>query len=753
MDLWAWVNSLEERLRAEGHVRLADLVERLPNEVVNDRHERVDALVAEARGLAKAIEEPWLEVFLRHWWLQSRILHRMDGSALGEAVSLVELAHREETRACPQAVCAVQDLAAGYGIVDGAGYAQERLDVALETLARIDTSWSCFTCIATEYASALHDRGEHAATLAFLDEKAAVLLADGRGDDLGGLARSRIDALRGIGRYEEALAAVAEDEARGRDDEHHRLWRRLDRARLIVGLGRTDEAREALPDPSEVRSTPLFYAAWCDAAVGLVEAGALPNDARFGATLQGFLERLERQEVGRTTLELAQTQGFLALARGAPHVARRALATMERASSRLHRPLDALDRIAKLRAAITAAPSVADVEVPETPALVLGSLSAPDARDAEKDLVLLEAAHARFPDDVEVALCLSECQLEGGFLREAEAVLEAFHRRTGNDDAVIRLGSLLISRPDELATVVDRHRAMATTDGSGAIGDWLLARAAQSRADWKACLQHLDAVLLARPEAMNARGMYAEVARRMGDHATALQKLDEVVARTPDGGPADWDRMVVATILGDFERVRESAKRVGIALQGEGPIEERMGMCRIRFEDEGRARWALRISPVTARIVDVAAPPSPQHFGDVVVFDATPLEPTPATAEERARHRPTFPWVATLTPGNHRTYVFDGVHPGDDVVEALEGAATTLGCTLQALNGDDYRVTGERGLYGAVALPEGASEAALCTALAAVIGERKVTFAELARAAGDTELADRHAALAAELEL
>lgn len=423
---------------------------------------------------------------------------------------------------------------------------------------------------------------------------------------------------------------------------------------------------------------------------------------------------------------------------------------MERVSALLHRPLDALDRIGKLRAAIEAAPGVADVAVPETPALVLEALA---GQDPEVDLVLLEAAHARFPDDGDVALALSECQLASGFEGEATATLDAFHQRTGSDDAVIRLGGLLVSRPEELAVVVDRHRRLATSEASRACADWLLARAAYVRADWQACLTHVDTVLRARPDGVNARMLYAEVARRTGDHAAALQKLDEVVTMLPEGGPADWDRMVVATMLGDFVRVRDSARRVGIALEGEGPIDERMGTCRIRFDDEERDCWALRISPVAARIVEIALPPRPLRFHDVVVFDATPLNPPPATDEERAAYAPVFPWVATVTAGGHRAYAIDGIHPGDEIAAALREAASALGCEFQILSGDAYEVQGERGLYGAVALPEGASAATVCSALVAVVGDRKLTFAELARAAGDATVADRHAALAAELEL
>jgi hypothetical protein len=211
--------------------------------------------------------------------------------------------------------------------------------------------------------------------------------------------------------------------------------------------------------------------------------------------------------------------------------------------------------------------------------------------------------------------------------------------------------------------------------------------------------------------------------------------------------------MVVATLLGDHARVRESARRVGIELEGEGPIDTRMGICRIRFEDDDHDAWALRISPVTARIIDIALPPRAQRYSDVVVFEAIPLNPPPRSEEERERHTWLYPCVATLTKGNHRAYAIDGLHPGADVVEQLMDAAKALDCGFRVLSGDGYEVTGERGLYCAVALPERIDEAAVCTALARVVGERKLAFTDLARAAGADELAERHAALAQELAL
>ncbi len=196
MDLWAWVNQAEEALKAAGQGRLAELLEKLPEYTCDNRHTQVDAIYPEALALAKASGRPWVEVFVRHWNLQSRILHRYEvADWMEEAVSLVEFAHREETRDCPQSMCVTQDLVSCYGNIDGPGYAPERLSATEETLARIDATWPCFTCISSEHAEALIDDGRPEEALAFTAASlAAMVAADARHEPVP-LAGVRIDTL------------------------------------------------------------------------------------------------------------------------------------------------------------------------------------------------------------------------------------------------------------------------------------------------------------------------------------------------------------------------------------------------------------------------------------------------------------------------------------------------------------------------------------------------------------------------------
>src|SRR5262245_53779715 len=124
MDIWEWLRDEAMRLTREGHGRLARGLMRLPSLVCDDRHAEADALVPELLEGAAGSGRPWAEVFVRHWRLQSRVLHRSEGeSALAEAVSLVDFSHQDANRGCPQSVCSVQDLTVCYSNTDGPGYA------------------------------------------------------------------------------------------------------------------------------------------------------------------------------------------------------------------------------------------------------------------------------------------------------------------------------------------------------------------------------------------------------------------------------------------------------------------------------------------------------------------------------------------------------------------------------------------------------------------------------------------------------
>ncbi|KAG1360304.1 hypothetical protein G6F61_014439 [Rhizopus arrhizus] len=89
MDIWNWVEKLQGDLRQAGQAQNAHLLNRLAAEVSELRVDLVDALLPEARALGKALDNPWVDVYVGHWALRNRVGNRVEGeSALGEAVAL-----------------------------------------------------------------------------------------------------------------------------------------------------------------------------------------------------------------------------------------------------------------------------------------------------------------------------------------------------------------------------------------------------------------------------------------------------------------------------------------------------------------------------------------------------------------------------------------------------------------------------------------------------------------------------------------
>jgi hypothetical protein len=759
MDIWSWVTELQKELRAQGHERLAAMLEQLPDAACDDRHEEVDAISSEALALTRSLDLPWAEVFVRHWTLQSRVMHRMDATVLSEALRLVDFAHDDAAHGCPQAVCAVQDLAACYANVDGPGYAEQRLAVADEVLARIDPSWPCFECICEERAGALNDLGRFEEALAFGEaQQRAACAADPRA--FQGRVGPRCEALLRLGRAEGALHVLSE---RGRhvDDEHRRQEIAHLRALAHARLGEGQPALAALREVGDALRTPVFYRLWAETAEALVGLGAMPNDVALGRTLSRMIARLERQGVGRAVVEIAGIAGRLAVARGSDTMALRAVVAMEGALPRLAKPLDAPSKIAELRAALAAIPD-RGVALPETPEALLDALGREPVPGPEEVLPPLEAARRRWPDDVRVALSAWNVLVRLGLDEEARATIGGFaDAHPDNSDAALALGHTLISLRDGDAVSVLAERLLRSPDRSD--GHWILAQWAMAERSFARAVEHGLAVLERNPDAINTRRLILSAAREQRDWPLVLRMARELSARSPEPGQADWERIVAGSAVGAWNEVRESARRLGMDLQGEGPIEERWGICRLRFQDPRADLVAARTGPATARVLQIAGPRRIERLGDIVVFEPRPIEEGPGGKPngDEARRPMLFPAVETLRRGGYRSYAIDGAHPGDDLMDALGARLGERGAELQVVSGEKYELHPEahaeplRGVFAFLALPETltAAEASALLREATAAWAEPLTWLELAADAGDEALVEAQRAIAKRLGL
>lgn len=69
MNTGDWACHKEDELRDVGHIRLSDLIDLILDDTLDNDHESMDLYVDEAVQLSRDLNEPWVEIFIRHWRL------------------------------------------------------------------------------------------------------------------------------------------------------------------------------------------------------------------------------------------------------------------------------------------------------------------------------------------------------------------------------------------------------------------------------------------------------------------------------------------------------------------------------------------------------------------------------------------------------------------------------------------------------------------------------------------------------------
>ncbi|MER5640384.1 hypothetical protein ABT095_25980 [Kitasatospora sp. NPDC002227] len=752
-DIWAWVQDTHAALTEAGHHRLAAAIAEIAGHAVDGRDEQLDALHPEALASARALGLPWVEVFLRHWRLQSLLNKRHQGeAALGEAVSLLEFAHREETADCPQSVCAVQDFTICHANIDGPGYVAERLDVLEETLARVEPSRACFDCLSREYADTLEDDARPADALAHLDRAQARIQAAGGTASLA-FGHGRASALRRLGRQEEALAAydaaeLAHVAAGRRLDEDDRRKLGVGRALLLAELGRYELALELLPAPGEADRYPDIRHRWAATAEALTAAGALANDAELGARLARWAAYLDTAGSHRPCLDLLLTATRLAVRRGARTVALTLCGEAARKLTQLRSTAGVADQVAQLSAQAEALPA------PEAP----GELLDRAEMDPEQYVDAVAAAQAEAPGpDLAVRLAVGLAGL--GLGRGAAAVLwERVEREPGEAETARVLGELLIEAGDGAGV---GRLAELQLAGSPPEAYWTRARWAAAEGRWAEVGEHCAALFAVRPEAVNARRLAAGAATRLGDHAEAQRLYQELLTHAveaAEAGPEQlhctvqesdlWHLATAASANHDWAVVREAGARLGLEFETDsGPVEEAWQLVTVRARRDGGATAdlpAVRTGPATARILPVLGGDVPLNHRDLVVFSPARLNDPPGPGEAEG-WRPVFELLTLLDPAGWTTYWLDGVWPGEAEWLALRGGLQEAGFAVWAYSGTEYAVADPAdpegalpGVYAAVGVPPTSGAAAADAELARLTAgwPHPLCWLELAEAAG-----------------
>jgi tetratricopeptide (TPR) repeat protein len=719
MEMWKWFENLTRSLHDAGQEASINILQELSDHVGELEIERADALLPEAKALAKSLQNPWLEVFVGHWEMRNRLDNKLEGeSALPDVVALFERAHRADAIDCPQSVCATQDLVDCYTNIDEIGFAPENRAAIAETLQRIDPSWNCFICLSSLYASTLNAENRHEEALAWLETQENKLHAAGIDADLHS---SRTWPLMELGRVEEALTILETEAAKDTDGDSY-VWEsdrqdnQVMHALALARLGRDEEAWATLPAWERTALPNQLW--WIDTAAILLARAPERNTWQLGSGFQVALDQLSRNGSHRLLIKNALIVARLALSRGAHWNAGRLLTLARKHLPALKTDAGAAASLEALEAEIA---RTATPPLPVAADELMNWLGAQETRNPEIEIDWLIKAHQQRPDDEALATLTASAMQASGAPAEGENLLWAYlesHPDAAPDDvthaATQLFNSWLQRGEDERIEQLARH--FDTREPPFAC--WCRARLAARDQHWEEVIPLVETALRTEPRRESLLRLLAEALQkqqRFNDAASAWLRLADVLE---EPRPALWDHMTCATAAGDWDAVRASAARLDFTFDSaSGPINEDWEWVIIRYVENGDPYdyYARRTGPVTARIIENSVPRRAQHVLDEITFDATYLEPAPEDEEARKRFVYTYGFVHTLQPGAHGpSWQVEGVHPGEARLKALIETLEQHGHQVW-LYDNDYEVKDQTndqtlpGVYFTVASPPAAT--------------------------------------------
>jgi tetratricopeptide (TPR) repeat protein len=740
MDIWAWVHDHVEALREEDG-ELAQQVDALSTWTCDGEHGRVDAALPAIVARLRRLDRPWLEVFARHWGLQSRVLHRQDArrDVLREAVDLVERAHRPDARECPQSVCTTQDLCAAYGVLDGAGYAEARIQAAEEALARIDARWPCYACIHGELASALLDQGRPAEALARADAAEQAMREAGHD---GHLALSRTQAFLDLGRYEEALelARTYDNQLQGASGL---LAKSVRTANALLHLGRVDEAREVLPDRATLGDEVEEYAEWLDVVLRLVRDHGQPMDDALVRDVNQMLRRLSLHCTHRDTLDAAVAWAGHAVAEGSWAYANAWCGLAEQHLPHLVAPLGADETVATVRAAIEAArpaPLGSDVDA------AIAAFHEAIEQEAVSFAALDVTARA-LPEAEAIVGVTADRWIALGWPEQAHALVAAAMAAHPSPGLVrLRLRTLYDMGDIPTLTALLDEWIDAPDPGVQVTVRWFRSLVAEREGRHEEAAAEMGWIVAHQPDHASDQvpRRQAAMLQKAGDLEGALAVLDALVA-DDDSTDVHWFRMEIATALERWATVRDSAAAVGVELDGEGMIDDPAGA--VQLDIPPHPVWATRIGPCHARVDTITGPGAAELHRSVWAFD-----PFSGSGDDVKR----FQVNRCLAPSTYTAVALDGVRLPDDALAPIRRVAREARGAAYLASGDGYRIVDPD---SGAPVPAGWVKVALPTDSAAwpqlrdvfvelASQHRPLVWPELADLLGDTAEAEAHRRLA-----
>lgn len=702
MDIWAWVQSRYWTLTEDGHDELAEMMYSMPGYAVDDKMDLVDQTFNAAIPLCKSIDDKWLELFFRHWRLQGHVLKNYNAKGLlPEAIALLDFAHTEEVKDCPQRICAVQDLAACYGIKDGPGYAEERISVCRETLAEIDGSWPCYQCVGGELIEALMDGGKYDELGEEIDHLQAELLAKSS-DTNPELIFSRTKYHLAKEEYEKAWEIV-KDAVNAEGGDGFKRMQVLLSTLTLCHLGRWDEALAMAPSFDEVLIASKYFRYWTQIQMMFVDQGLVENTQELRYKFHLLAENLVEKDALRVAFNIYERLIDLCCRSDESYRAELVLKKMESLRQRFNRDLGAKETLNELADKVQAIETKKSLKAFDTPdALLEFNFPTETAR-----LRSVELGRQTWPEDIRLLTAKTDI-MEACFEHEAAfAELEAAYNKNPMSSRLEeRFGSAYLRKHG-----FDEYADKFPLDNLDELPESII---------WNRGFQHVMHHEKNNPEAALGilkliekywsedvwlMGRIANMHVRLKDFKPVADYRKRQIAAEPDQPNHKWDLLIAATLSGDTKTICDMGKALDIELDDEGhyPENHQVSMrLEMPIAEGSDGFWgARRLGPALTKITYMSnMEDDEQFYGREVVFDPSPLNQLDQKDEEGyVCDKDGFynylypPPLHTLFDPKFTTYAVDGLHPGNEALARLETLVTEAGFVFRRRSGEQYKLS------------------------------------------------------------
>jgi len=701
MDIWRWIHGREEALREDGHDELADHIYDISNHAVNDRFDLVDQVYHAALPMCRALDDKWLEVYFRHWRLQAHVLKNYDAKGhLNEAISLLEFSHGEDTKACPQRICAVQDLASCYGIKDGPGFAQERISVCRETLAQIDGSWPCYECVSSELLDALIDKKDFEQAEIELDLiNAEISKFQKSADDELVLTRTRM--LLGK-RKLSAAWNIIKDAKNPEGGEGFIRHVELLKALTLCHMERWEEAQTTCLPFENIVLAATYYGDWTKIQILLARQGMVDNNRDLRYKFHSLADKLIRKDATRVAFEVCERLIELCVAAGEKRRADHVIETMTSLIEGLHRDLGASATLANLRR------SVAEIEptlAEETFDTVEEVLEYTFITETE-EFVAISNALKKWPDEGRLYARKSDLFQSHFQKEEAYDFLEfAYQEHRGSAALESRYGSAFLAKHGFEAYQAEFPIEQLNGLSNGAIWNrgFKYVRHYETR-DPEKTLGVLKTIEGHWPEDLSLLGRIARQEIELKNYDSAISYRRKQISLAPDDNNHKWDLLIAGTLKQDIALIKEMAIPLNFELDEDGRyLAENKPRMRLQWKMRNgliEIYHAVRLGPALARITSICRiTDEHQLYGQEVVFDPAPLNKLDQEDDEGyvcdvdGNYSLLYPPpLLTLKDPAYKTYTADGFHPGEMALKDLSNKIEAAGFIYHQWSTDTYKL-------------------------------------------------------------